>query len=337
MHAVVLFLQSVLPQFLRRQTRAPIQRCFTFRTFASSDDIDDDIIGLAGGDSQPKAHISSQLHGSGSQSVLLNQLSGLTDEQIVQLVQDGEVSQYKLESEIKKAIEKGHAPDCARAVRIRRLWLGQDVEGDHGSLPFTEFNYESFYREVLGKACENVIGYVPIPVGFAGPLVLNGSEHYVPMATTEGALVASTNRGARAIKEAGGATAHTFRDGMTRAPVVQFPSASRAVALKNWLDVPENFARIKASFESTTRFGKLQKINTVVAGRQCHLRFVCSTGDAMGMNMVSKGCLQVFDDLKEASDLFPDLEMLSLSGNYCTDKKPSAVNWVEGRGKSVVC
>ena len=100
--------------------------------------------------------------------------------------------------------------------------------------------------------------------------------------------------------------------------------------------VPENFQRLKESFESTTNFGKLQKIETVVAGRQCHLRFVCSTGDAMGMNMVSKGCLQVFDDLS-VGDLFPDLELLSLSGNYCTDKKPSAVNWIEGRGKSVVC
>ena len=302
----------------------------------SFEEDDDGIVGIAGGDSKPKPRYGKHIQGSSSQSPLLNQLSGLSDEEIVDLVHSGEVSQYKLESEIKKAIEKGHAPDCARAVRIRRLWLGQDVDEEHGSLPFTTFNYESFYKEVLGKACENVIGYVPIPVGFAGPLVLNGKEYFVPMATTEGALVASTNRGARAIKEAGGATTALYRDAMTRAPVVQFPSAQRAVELKNWLDQPENFARIKASFESTTRFGKLQEISSTIAGRQVHLRFKCSTGDAMGMNMVSKGCLQVFDDLG-AGDLFPDLEMLSLSGNYCTDKKPSAVNWIEGRGKSVVC
>ena len=308
---------------------------FSRRATKSEDSDDDEIVGIAGGDSKPKARYDGRLKGSSSQSLLLNQLSGLSDAEIVRLVNAGELSHYKLEAEIKKAVEKGHAPDCARAVRIRRLWLGQDVKEEHGSLPFTTFNYESFYKEVLGKACENVIGYVPIPVGFAGPLLLNGEEFFVPMATTEGALVASTNRGARAIKEAGGASAMLFRDAMTRAPVVQFPSAKRAVELKQWLDVPANFARIKVSFESTTRFGKLQEISTTVAGRCCHLRFKCSTGDAMGMNMVSKGCLQVFDDLG-ASDLFPDLEMLSLSGNYCTDKKPSAVNWVEGRGKSVV-
>ena len=84
-----------------------------------------------------------------------------------------------------------------------------------------------------------------------------------------------------------------FRDAMTRAPVVRFPTARRAVELKNWLDEPENFERIKASFESTTNFGKLQDISSTVAGRCVHMRFKCSTGDAMGMNMVSKGCLQV--------------------------------------------
>lgn len=318
-----------------RRTRV-LRRCFSNNESNGGEDEDDDIIGLAGADSKPKPVYNAPIQGSSSQSVILNQLSGMSDEEVVALVREGKVNQYKLESEIKKALKKGYAPDCARAVRIRRLWLGQDVKEEHGSLPFTTFNYEEFYREVLGKACENVIGYVPVPVGFAGPLKVNGKDFFVPMATTEGALVASTNRGARAISEAGGAVSMIYRDAMTRAPVVQFPSAKRAVELKNWLDVPENFEHIKNSFESTTRFGKLKEIDSTVAGRCCHLRFKCATGDAMGMNMVSKGCLQVFEDLS-AGNLFPDLEMLSLSGNYCTDKKPSAVNWVDGRGKSVVC
>ncbi len=268
------------------------------RSPASGGD-DDDIIGLAGGDSKPNPVHNRPLQGSSSQSPLLNMLAGKSDAEVVELVRAGKVNQYKLESEIMKALEKGYAPDCARAVRIRRLWLGLDVNEQHGSLPFTTFNYEEFYREVLGKACENVIGYVPIPVGFAGPLKVNGKNHFVPMATTEGALVASTNRGARAITEAGGATVTVFRDAMTRAPVVQFPSAARAVELKKWLDEPKNFAVLKKSFESTTRFGKLQEISSTVAGRCCHLRFKCSTGDAMGMNMVSKGCLQVQSGCEE--------------------------------------
>lgn len=79
----------------------------------------------------------------------------------------------------------------------------------------------------MNTCCENVIGYVGIPVGFAGPLVVNGTPYIVPMATTEGALVASTNRGAKALG-AQGVTAVVEDVGMTRAPVVSFPSVLRA-------------------------------------------------------------------------------------------------------------
>ena len=154
--------------------------------------------------------------------------------------------------------------------------------------------------------------YVPIPLGFVGPLLLDGSEIFVPLATTEGALVASTNRGCRAITESGGATSSLFNEGMTRAPVLQMASSENAVRLKTWVEEADNFAKCKAVFESTTRFGKLQNISSSIAGRHVHLRFKCTTGDAMGMNMVSKGCLEVIQFLEKK---FPDVQMLSLSGN----------------------
>ena len=86
--------------------------------------------------------------------------------------------------------------------------------------------------------------------------------------------------------------------------------------------------KIKEGFESTTNFGKLQKVNCSIAGRHIFLRFVCTTGDAMGMNMISKGCMEALDIISEP---FPDYELLAVSGNVCTDKKPSAVNWIEGQ------
>merc|ERR1719446_1018459 len=109
------------------------------------------------------------------------------------------------------------------------------------------------------------------------------------MATTEGCLVASANRGAKAITQGGGAYAEVIRDGISRAPCIRMPSARQAAALKRWCEEPENFAELKAAFESTTAYGKLRSCSPTVAGKNVYLRLVCFSGDAMGMNMVSKG------------------------------------------------
>jgi len=94
--------------------------------------------------------------------------------------------------------------------------MGQEATLE--ALPFESFDYDA----VLGRCCENVIGYVPIPVGVAGPININGQEVQVPMATTEGCLIASTHRGCKAITLSGGATVVVTADGMTRGPCVKF-------------------------------------------------------------------------------------------------------------------
>ncbi|KAJ8879897.1 hypothetical protein PR048_020517 [Dryococelus australis] len=187
--------------------------------------------------------------------------------------------------------------------------------------------------QVMGACCENVIGYIPVPVGLAGPLLLDGRLVYVPMATTEGCLVASTNRGSRALLKCG-VTSRIVADGMTRGPVVRFMSIARASEAMMWMQSGENFQNMKKTFDSTSRFARLTNIQIRIAGRHLFVRFVAKTGDAMGMNMVSKGTEAA---LRFAQETFPDMEILSLSGNFCTDKKPAAINWIEGRGKSVVC
>lgn len=175
---------------------------------------------------------------------------------------------------------------------------------------------------------------MPIPVGVAGPLCLDGKEYQVPMATTEGCLVASTNRGCRAISLGGGASSRVLADGMTRGPVVRLPRACDSAEVKTWLETPEGFAVIKEAFDSTSRFARLQKLHVTMAGRNLYIRFQSRTGDAMGMNMISKGTEKALLKLQE---FFPDMQILAVSGNYCTDKKPAAINWIEGRGKTVVC
>jgi len=186
---------------------------------------------------------------------------------------------------------------------------------------------------VHGVCCENVLGYVQIPVGVVGPLKINGKDTFIPMATTEGCLVASTQRGSKAISVSGGVTAMLLKDGMTRAPLLRTPSVRIAAEIKAWVESSEGFKTIAGAFESSSRFAKLDELKVTISGRNCHLRFKSKTGDAMGMNMISKGCERA---LALVTEKFPETEVMSLSGNMCTDKKPSAINWIEGRGKSVV-
>jgi hydroxymethylglutaryl-CoA reductase (NADPH) len=110
--------------------------------------------------------------------------------------------------------------------------------------------------------------HIQIPVGFAGPLLLDGDQYLVPMATTEGALVGSTNRGLKAIFQSGGAYSSVIKDGMTRAPLIKLPSVKTAVELKNWLEQSDNFYQVAAAFNSTSRFARLHNVCqlTVLSG-----------------------------------------------------------------------
>lgn len=206
--------------------------------------------------------------------------------------------------------------------------MQKDIKGPTPDIPYKHYDYTL----VQGACCENVIGYIPVPVGIAGPLKMDGQSYFIPMATTEGCLVASTNRGCRAMMQTG-VRSRVVNDGMSRAPVVRFPSATRAAECMIWLGETENFQEIKTGFDSSSRFARLSKIHPRIAGRYLFIRFVAKTGDAMGMNMISKGTEVALSSL---TNHFPDMEVLALSGNVCTDKKPAAINWLEGRGKSVV-
>jgi hydroxymethylglutaryl-CoA reductase (NADPH) len=188
------------------------------------------------------------------------------------------------------------------------------------------------YSRVIGACCENVIGYMPIPLGVAGPLKIDGALVPIPMATAEGTLVASTSRGCKALNAGGGVTTVLTKDAMTRGPAIDFPSIVEAAACRAWID-GEGAQVLKEAFESTSRFAKLQGLKCGMAGRTLYVRFATSTGDAMGMNMISKGTEKALEVLGER---YPGAVVLALSGNYCTDKKPAAINWIEGRGKSVV-
>ncbi|KAJ2726403.1 3-hydroxy-3-methylglutaryl-coenzyme A (HMG-CoA) reductase isozyme [Coemansia sp. Benny D115] len=247
---------------------------------------------------------------------------GLNDDEILQLVGANVIPAYALEK---------HLKDDLRAIRVRRALISRASASrslEKSQLPYHHYDYS----KVHGQCCENVIGIMPIPVGVAGPMRIDGELLHIPMATTEGALVASTSRGCKAITLGGGARTVLTKDGMTRGPCLQMPDVVQAGELKVWLESDSGLEQVRGAFQSTSRFAKLRSLKVALAGRLIFVRFTTFTGDAMGMNMISKGCEAALRFIQER---YPECEVISVSGNYCTDKKPAAINWIEGRGKSV--
>mmetsp|Transcript_2373 Transcript_2373/g.3110 ORF Transcript_2373/g.3110 Transcript_2373/m.3110 type:complete len:639 (+) Transcript_2373:153-2069(+) len=266
-----------------------------------------------------------QLPDKSPSSTRISDIKSLSDVEIASLVTSNKIKDHQLEKLL----------DPRRAVDVRRIVVDSKLSslGRGGALADLPSSPSLDYSRVFGANCEIVVGYVPIPVGMVGPLTLNGETVYIPMATTEGCLVASTNRGCKAISAGSGAHSSIVRDGITRAPCLRLNSTREAADLMLWCEDESNFKLLKQAFESTTSFGKLLRVDPTIAGRNVYLRLKCFSGDAMGMNMVSKGSLAVVDYLRT---VFPTITLVALSGNVCTDKKAAAINWIEGRGKSVV-
>jgi hydroxymethylglutaryl-CoA reductase (NADPH) len=253
----------------------------------------------------------------------------LTDDELVDLSLRGKIPGYALEKTL---------GDKVRAVKIRRSVIARtsatkDLTSklENSLLPYKYMDYD----RVFGACCENVIGYTPLPIGVAGPLTIDGRSYFLPMTTTEGVLVASVSRGCKAINAGGGAVTVLTGDGMTRGPCVGFETLSRAAAAKIWLDSLPGQKVMKEAFNSTSRFARLQEIKSTIAGTYVYIRFKTTTGDAMGMNMISKGVEHALSVMSNEAG-FEDMAIITVSGNYCTDKKPAAINWIDGRGKSVV-
>lgn len=182
---------------------------------------------------------------------------------------------------------------------------------------------------------ENFIGVAQVPLGLIGPLLVNGEhaqgEFYVPMATSEGTLVASYNRGASLLRAAGGVKVSVVDDAMQRAPVFIFEDAREARDFGVWVD--DNFDEIAAQAETTTSSGKLRNIQQFSAARMRYLRFNYTTGDAAGQNMVGKATFVACEWIMAN---YPGIQRYMLSGSMDTDKKHSQLNTLHTRGKRVI-
>ena len=234
-------------------------------------------------------------------------------------VREGEIRFHELEE---------HA-DADTATAARRHLVESDTNADIDALGTYGFDAADAEPNI-----ENMLGAVQIPMGVAGPVTIDGSaidgDRYLPMATTEGALVASINRGCSVLNDSGGATARVTKSGMTRAPVFRVRDIAEAEALTAW--TAANIDTLREAAESTTNHGALLDITPYVVGNNVFLRFRYDTKDAMGMNMVTIATRAACDVIESETDA----SLVALSGNLCSDKKPAAINAVEGRGRSVV-
>ncbi len=194
----------------------------------------------------------------------------------------------------------------------------------------------SFDPSVLPGNIESFSGVAQIPMGFAGPIKINGEhaqgEFFIPLATTEGTLVASYNRGMKLLTEAGGVTCTVIDEAMQRAPVFVFDNARFARDFGKWIEA--NFDIIKAKAEETTRSGKLTDIEQYGVGKLRFLRFNYTTGDAAGQNMVTKATYHACQWILEQKPV--GMEHFAMAGNMDTDKKHSLINTLQTRGKRVV-
>lgn len=177
--------------------------------------------------------------------------------------------------------------------------------------------------------CENLIGAVSLPLGVAGPIKIKNQNYYVPLATTEGALVASVNRGCKAITAEKGAVVVIEEIGVTRGPVFETSGIRESLRMKFWLSA--NFKKIAATVSATSSHITLTRIETQISGNRVFVRFYFNTQDAMGMNMATIATTEAVRFIEKEVNV----KCIAVAGNFDIDKKPAWLNFLGGRGKKV--
>ena len=207
----------------------------------------------------------------------------------------------------------------------------------------TQYHYKNIKKTILTESivkgnCENFIGATQVPLGLAGPLKIylqntegnaQKKEIMIPLSTTEGALVASVNRGLKATYISKGIKTYVENVGVTRGPLFRVKNIKEAQKITLYIE--KNINKLKNIAKNYSSHINLLKVNTQFVGKNLWLRLYFDTSEAMGMNMVTYVseviALKVQKDLK--------VKCTSLSGNFCSDKKPSWSNFILGRGKKV--
>jgi len=226
----------------------------------------------------------------------------------------------------------GRADVSLDAVESR--WALLDADDSVKAQLLDEWSIE--HLDAYARNIEHMIGTVKVPIGLAGPLRVNGlfaqGDYYVPLATSEASLVASYSRGTILLTESGGASVGLLSEGVSRAPMFSFNNLHELGTFIEW--ALRNLEAIETAANATTRFGKLQDTELSIEGTKVYFRFIYSTAEAAGQNMVTIATYAAVDWIVKHSPIRP--RTAYLEGNFSGDKKASALSFERVRGKKVV-
>lgn len=251
----------------------------------------------------------------------------------------GEIRQQELETCLFQEVYASDPTRVREACHDAAVIRCETIEAQTGvALPLikrSRIDNGSLTAGGMLAGIEMKVGGALIPMGIAGPVTVHGEyakgDYYIPLATNEAALVAGVQRGIKAINLAGGMKALVTFDGMARAPMIEAPDIEAARALCR--RVVEDSALVKQlGGQIKDPFVRLEYIEPYQLGTKVILRLVCKTGDAMGMNGVTKAAADISRALLA---MLPGWKLITISSNMCTDKKASHINVLKGRGKSV--
>ncbi len=187
-------------------------------------------------------------------------------------------------------------------------------------------NFSLDEKDASTKNCENMIGVTQIPLGIAGPLQIKSKSYFIPLATTEGALIASVSRGSKVITESAGANVFVTREGTTRGPVFYTGSLEKSKLLVGW--IKKNESLLKKTAEATSNHLIYKKVQISMLAEYVFMRFSFDTHDAMGMNMVTIASQKMTELIEKKTGV----TCLSVAGNFDVDKKPAWLNFINNRG-----
>lgn len=266
----------------------------------------------------------------------------MTLEQIKAGYANGEIKTQHLEGKIFQEIYSSDklklAEACHAAAQIRAERIEELTGAQLSQIKNTRLDNSSLVGgQTILAGIESKIGAATIPMGIVGPAKISGQyisaeeDLYIPLATNEAALVAGVQRGLKAINMSGGLKTMVTFDGMTRAPLIEAPDIYQARQFCQMIkETPGYIAELQKCVPDP--FVRLEDIETYQLGSKVFIRLIFKTGDAMGMNGVTKASAEIVRYILSG---MPEWRLLTISSNLCTDKKNAHINVLNGRGKSV--